>query len=177
MRFWLISFPNPDDPKPQWLLSIWICSAFYTELDCLSFSDDGDPRCFWQDTPDSDEVDCLAFFNTTTTTTSAPGCCAATRPSASFKCSAGSRVTDEESCNAMENCFWISTDDPDGTTAAPGCCFVNTAAAYSTKWMEACVEFFDEQDCLPFRCHWEPTEDEFDCYVHALADHDGIGKL
>jgi len=76
----------------------------------------------------------------------------------------------------MSSCAWVTDGDLEEdcaaptTSAEPGCCYGNPEAAYSARWMTACIAFFTEKECLmltddggAFRCFWEPLGAYEDC--------------
>jgi len=130
--------------------------------------------CNWLVT--DDETDCEITTTSSPTTTEEMGCCKGDSVKSNDKCNG---KLDSASCERMSSCEWIIDgvlEDGDcdfGTTEAPedpGCCYGNPDAAYSKRWMEACIAFYTERDCLMltdseggYRCAWEPMGEYEDC--------------
>merc|ERR1719320_487678 len=130
--------------------------------------------CNWLVT--DDETDCEITTTSSPTTTEEMGCCKGDSVKSNDKCNG---KLDSASCERMSSCEWIIDgvlEDGDcdfGTTEAPedpGCCYGNPDAAYSKRWMEACIAFYTERDFLMltdseggYRCAWEPMGEYEDC--------------
>jgi len=119
------------------------------------------------------DLDCAVTTTTSSPTTTEVGCCKGDSLKATEKCNALSSSSD---CDRMSSCNWVEDGEverdcgPPTTTANPGCCYGNPAAAYSSRWMEACKTFFTENECLMLtddlslaRCFWEPLGTYEDC--------------
>ena len=102
-----------------------------------------------------------------------PGCCAGTSSSSYSRCALAS---EEGSCSRMSSCYWISGEDADCEYDSeeppidPGCCMVTDETSMDSRWVEHCISFYDEADCLRpqnengyARCQWIPTSDDYDC--------------
>ena len=188
--------PPPSDPgccmlldqRPSSYTNGWDeqCKSYWNRKQCeLPYTADGTSRCYW--VPTQNYADCSLLWPTVEPTEKPtidkgfqPGCCKSITPTWANKCIVSHFV---EHCENLSECHWIYTNNPDDclwdnppetTTDAPlpGCCYANDQAAYSTdgRWIEACKDFWTEQDCLrPIdlygqnRCIWEETNGEYDC--------------
>ena len=152
-------------------------SSYKAQAKCFGIEDQvGCERkdCDWVLT--GDDSDCEITTTTsspTTTTTEEPGCCKADSIKREDMCLA--RDT-REKCEKSSSCVeWISGEDADcsfqqTTTEEPGCCYGNPDAAYSKRWMDACIEYQTERECLMLtdddgvaRCVFEEMNEYMDC--------------
>jgi len=125
-------------------------------------------NCDWLETDDASDCEL-----TTTTEEPEPGCCMGETKSANERCVEKAQPVD---CERTDRCNWNHGEDADCTwpdtpePEEPGCCYGNPALDFSARWMDACVMFATEKECLKLtngdgaaRCTWQVTDD--DCEV------------
>jgi len=143
------------------------CSKCSTQDQCDS---DG---CLWMYTNDPSECDVATTESPMTTED--VGCCKGDSSRSNDKCN--KKLTSDK-CDRSSSCHWISggvleDDCAFGTTEAPeepGCCYINPAMTYSKKYMNTCVGFYTERECVMLsgddgvaRCVWEEKGEDYDC--------------
>merc|ERR1719242_418122 len=134
-----------------------------------------DQGCNWMETEDPE--DCELTTTKTPTTTEEPGCCYGNGVKENEMCAT---KDGRDQCERSGKCEFRSGKDadctytPTTTTVDPGCCYANTDLDFSPRWMDACVAFTSEKECLKLttivegdmvmpRCEWQVTDE--DCEV------------
>merc|ERR1740123_193437 len=150
--------------------------SFKAQAKCVGLDSEdmcGRKGCEWVTTDDFSDCDLTTTTTTTTTTTAEPGCCAGDSARTTERCN---KMDTDDKCSRSSSCNWVPFGDVEiecaapATTTEPGCCYGNPDAAYSKKWMESCVAFYTERDCLlltngdgDYRCAWEALGEGYDC--------------
>jgi len=151
-------------------------SSYKGQAKCLGLTDQdmcARKGCEWVLTDNVDDCILTTTTTTTTTTTAEPGCCMGDSVKTNERCN---KMDGRDKCERSSSCHFVSGGVVDvdcqvhETTTEPGCCYGNPDAAYSKKWMESCVAFYTERDCLlltngdgDYRCAWESLGEGYDC--------------